>query len=180
MKKSLSVAAATLLLALATSPAMAGHAGQWGLGTLYSDFPAAVFIGVNDATTVTFGLDVQKPDTDSADNGEQTFGFGLLGALEYNLWYGDNWGFGVFPAVGFSTQSFEDVGTPPVSVDSGSQVILGLNLGGHFDVVSAVSIYFTHGLAVNMISPPGGGDSSTNIGTFGTTVGELGIAFFLP
>ena len=173
MKKSLSVAAVTLLLALATTPAMAG---QWGLGTLYSGFPLGVFIKMNPKTTVTFGLDFQKPDTDSADNGEQTSDFGLIGALEYDIWGAENWGYGVFPAVGFATQSYED--TPAGSIDSGSQVTIGLNMGGHFDPIDHVSLYFTHGVAITMDSPPGGGDSTTDIGTFGSLVGNLGVAFF--
>jgi hypothetical protein len=182
MKKTLFVVAATMLLVGATTPAMAAHPGQFGLGVLNSDFPIGLFIGMNDKTTVAFGLDVQKPDTDSADNGEQSFGFGLGGALEYNLWGGSNWGFGVFPQVGFATQSYEDitVGNTTQSVDSSSQIMILLALGGHYDPVDSVSLYFAHGLGISNNSPPGGGDSSTNIGTFGDVLGSLGVAFYLP
>jgi hypothetical protein len=176
MKKSLSVAAATLLLALATTPAFAGHAGQMGLGLLSTSTPVGVFFGINDQTMVHFGLGFEKPDTDEADNGELTSQFSIAGALEYDLWSGDNWGFGVFPGVAFSSASFEDVGT--VSVDSASEIALALNLGGHVDLASNVSVYFVHGLDISIVDS-GAGDSATNIGTSGSDLGEFGVNFWI-
>lgn len=173
MKKSLFVAAAVLAIAASAVPA---HAGSVGLGLLSTDFPAGVFFNLNDKTTVHFGLGFDKPDTDSADNGELTSQFGILGALEYDIWGGDNWGFGAFPSVSFESASFEDVGT--VSVDSATGFNLGLNLGGHFNPVSNVAVYFAHGLNVSIVDS-GVGDSATNIGFEGVNLGELGIAFFI-
>ena len=181
MKKSLSVAAATLLLALATTPAFASHGGQWGLGTLYSDFPLGVFFGLNDKTTVTFGLNFRQEDTQPAPFDQESGRFGIVGALEYDFWSGDRWGFGAFPAVGFTSISQEDVvvGGTNQSVDSATDIQIALALGGHFDIVDAVSIYVTHGLVIDSYSPPVG-DSTTTFGTFGNQVGELGVNFWFP
>ncbi len=176
MKKSLSVALATIVLALATTPAFAGHGGQFGIGLLSTSAPAGVFFGLGDQATVHFGLGFEKPDTDDADNGELTSTFTILGALEYDIWSGEDWGFGVFPCVSFASASFEDVGT--TSVDSATEIDLGLFLGGHVDVASAFAIYFKHGLDISIFDP-GVGDSETNIGLDGSNLGEFGVAFFV-
>jgi hypothetical protein len=176
MKKSLSVAVAAIVLALATTPAFAGHAGQMGLGLLSTSAPLGVFLGINDMTTVHFGLGFNKPDTDDADNGELTSEFTIQAALEYDVWSGDNWGFGVFPCVQFASASFEDFGT--TSVDGATAIDLGLFLGGHVDVVSNFSIYFKHGLDISIVDS-GAGDSSTNIGTSGQNLGEVGVALWV-
>jgi hypothetical protein len=175
MKKSLSVAAATLLLALATTPAFAGHSGM-GLGLLSTSAPVGVFFGLSDKTMVHFGLGFDKPDTDEADNGELTSEFTILAALEYDIWSGEAWGFGVFPSVAFSSASFEDVGT--TSSDGATAIELGVDLGGHVDLASNVAVYFRHGLSVANVDS-GAGDSSTNIGFHGGSLGEFGVAFFL-
>ncbi|MFN8177357.1 MAG: hypothetical protein U0167_05485 [bacterium] len=176
MKKSLSVAAALLLLALATTPAMAAHGGQMGLGLLTSEFPVGAFFGLNDKATFHVGIDVEKPKSES-NTGQPKMTVGVVGALEYDMWHGDNWGFGVFPSIAFKTTSYED--TPlGASIDSGHELLVGLDLGGHFDPVSNVAIYFTHGVEIASVTPPGGGDSATNIATTGINVGQMGIAYF--
>jgi len=179
MKKSLSVAAAMLLLALATTPAMAAHGGQWGLGLLTSEYPIGAFFGLSDVGTLHVGLDIEKPDS-QAGTGQPKMTVGIAGAFEYDIWHGDNWGFGVFPGFAFSTTSYEDqtVGPNTVSIDSSHILTVALDLGGHFDPVSNVAIYFTHGLQIATVTPPGGGDSSTEIATRGVNVGEMGIAYF--
>lgn len=174
MKKSLFVAAAALVFAASAVPAHAGHGGGMGMGLLHSDFPAGVFFGLNDQTTVHFGLGFDKFDTVDG-SGDISSQFGILGALEYNIWTGDNWGFGLFPSISFATASFEDFGT--TSVDSATDINFGLNLGGHFDPVSNVAVYFNHGLNVNIFDP-GVGDSSTNIGLDGWDLGQFGVCFW--
>jgi hypothetical protein len=183
MKKSLSVAAAVLLLALATTPAMAAHGGQMGLGLLTSEFPLGVFFGLNDKATLHVGLDVEKPDSQSG-TGDPKMTVGILGAFEYDLWSGDNWGFGVFPALAFTTTSYEDQGVVnPTSIDSSHTLTVALNLGGHFDPVSNVAIYFAHGVQIASTTPAhiaGTPDvsSTTDIATRGVNVGEFGVAYF--
>ena len=174
MKKSLFVAVAALVIAAAS--AVPAHAGQTGLGLLSTSYPVGVFLKMNDKTTVHFGLGFDKPDTGSGNFGQEKLTFGLLGALEYDIWSGDNWGFGAFPCVSFATTSYEDNGT--TSVDSSSMIDLGLYLGGHFNPVSNVSVFFKHGIDV-AIDSPSVGDSATNIQTAGWNLGELGIAFWI-
>jgi hypothetical protein len=173
MKKSLFVAVAALVFAASAVPA---HAGQTGLGLLSTSQPIGVFFKLNDQTTVHFGLGVDKPDTGSGNFGQRKLTFGLLGALEYDIWTGDNWGFGVLPCVAFETTSYED--DPQGSVGSSSAINLGLNLGGHFNPVNNVSVYFKHGIDIS-IDSPSVGDSATNISTNGWNLGELGIAFWV-
>jgi hypothetical protein len=176
MKKSLSVAVATIVLALATTPAFAGHAGQFGLGLLDTDAPAGVFFGLTDQATVHFGLGFNKiDDRDGVDDGDPTSNFTILGALEYDIWSGENWGFGVFPTVAFASQGYEDAGT--VSIDSDTAIDLGLLLGGHVDVASAFSIYFRHGLDIAIVDS--GGESVTDLGLTGSDLGEFGVAFWV-
>jgi hypothetical protein len=172
MKKSLSVAVATLVLALATTPAFAGHAGQFGLGVLNSSAPVGVFIGVNDQTTVHFGIGFEKNDVPEGSGAIETQ-FTIAGDLEYDIWSGENWGFGVFPGIAFGIASPEGDG------DSGTAIDIALNLGGHADLISNFSAYFRHGLNISIVDTGAeGADSLTNFGTTGWNLGELGVAFW--
>jgi hypothetical protein len=178
MRKSLFVLAALLLAAM---PAFAGgHAGQNGLGLLYSDAPIGYFRGLSDDATLHIGLDINSPDGgDDDDDGDPTLGFTIAGALEYDIWGGEGWGFGLFPGIAFSSQSFEDVGG--VSRDSETNFHIAANLGGHVDLHEHVSLFFKHGLNID-ISDSGApnADSTTDISTAGWTLGQLGLCFWLP
>ncbi len=174
MRKSLFVLAALLL---AATPALAGgHAGQNGLGLLYGDAPIGYFRGLNDDATLHIGLDLELPDGgDADDDGDLKSVFTIAAALEYDLWSGDGWGFGLFPGFAFTTASFEDVGD--VSIDSATNIHLAANLGGHLDMNQHVTVFFKHGLNIDIADD--GSESLTDIGTSGWNLGELGVCFWI-
>ena len=181
MKKSLFVAVAALVFAVAAAPAQAGNAGQFGLGVLHSSTPVGIFHGLSDVSTLHVGLGFVKPDTDDEDNGEWKSTFAIAADFEYNLWSGDSWGFGLFPGVAYSTNSYEDDGD--VGLNSESDLDFNVKLGGLYNPVDSVALYFTHGLAINLYNPsePEDGpdrDNETNFFTTGWKLGEFGAAFY--
>ena len=181
MKKSLFVAVAALVFAVAAAPAQAGNAGQFGLGLLHSSTPVGIFYGLSDASTLHIGLGFDKPDTGDGDNGQEKMTFAIGADLEYNIWSGDSWGFGLFPGLMYSTTSYEDLGD--VGLNSSSDFDINVMLGGHYNPVDSVALYFMHGVMINIHNPsePEDGedaDNATNFGTTGWNLGQFGAAFY--
>lgn len=177
MKKSLFVAVAAVLVAVAAAPAQAGHEGQNGLGTLNaSEAQICYFRGLDERMNICIGAGFASWDENSPFNSfDQESQFALLAALEYDLWYGDNWGFGLFPSLTFQSFSPEGEG------DSATDFLIGLYLGGHADLVDNFAVFFRHGLTIEMFdSGIEGSDSSTDIYTNAFNLGDLGVAFFFP
>ncbi|MEZ5065570.1 MAG: hypothetical protein R3B81_12630 [bacterium] len=172
MRKSLLLLGVSLMtVSLASSANAAGHSGQWGLGLLDSSAPVGVFFGVNEDATLHLGLGFHKYDVPTGTVDLETE-FNFLAALEYDIWTGNQMGFGVMPALGFSSMS-------PNEGDGASNILIGLYLGGHWDPSDAVSFWFHHGLEIDLYSPPVG-DSTTEFGTSGVELGSFGATFWIP
>jgi hypothetical protein len=175
MRKSfLLVAAALLMLSGATANAM--PAGGFGFGFLHSEFPVGIFYGINEQTAFHVGLGFHKYDP-VANSGDPDLALGFTGALVYDIWAGENWGFGIAPGVAYATTSYED--TAAGSIDNSSQLWILAYLQGHWDPADAVSFWFNHGIMVNTMSPPVG-DSTTEFMTEGNNLASFGFTVWLP
>ena len=172
MRKTLMLLGAVMLLATGLSTtAHAQHAGQWGLGLLDTSFPVGVFYGINDQTVLHAGLGFNKFDV-AENSGDLETQFGILVALSWDFVQGSGWGFGIIPNFAFTSRS------PEGSGDGDSFTHIGIDLGGHWDPVDAVSLWFRHGLSIDIYSPPQG-DSSTDFGTSGIDLGSFGATFYI-
>jgi hypothetical protein len=173
MRKFLLTVAASLLLATGFAPKAEASVG---IGFLYSSTPVALFFRLNDRTAFHVGVGVDIFDTEE-DSGDLKSIFSVAGTVLYDLWTGDCWGFGLAPGVIFSTASFED--DDGEERDSATEIAVLLWLMGHWDPCDWLSFWFGHGLTVT-IDDDGVNDSTTNFGTDGANLGEVGFTVWLP
>lgn len=95
---------------------------------------------------------------------------GLAAAWLYTMWGGDDSGFGPSVGVAYTSMSPEGDG------DSASMTTIDLGFHGEWHATGSLSIYFSHGLEIEMFSPPVG-DSTTDFGLRGANVTDLGFSF---
>ncbi len=161
---------ASLILAMGTV-STANAQTEWGLGFLHYDVPIGVFVGVNDQTTIHAAIDYQKYDVASG-SGDLESEFAFAAAVIWDFWAGSNWGFGVAPGVSYRNFS-------PESGDSASQTNIPILLAGHWDATDNISLWFSHGLNIQITSPPVG-DSTTDWGTTGFNLTNFGFTVWAP
>jgi hypothetical protein len=173
----LTIAGVAILTLTAASTASA----NWGLGYLYSDAPVGVFFGLNEQASIHVGAGFAKYDVTASsalDSSVETE-FALAGALLYDIWSGDGWGFGVAPGVAFALAS--KVGS---DAKSDKVVVIHAHLKGHWDPTEWLSFWFGHGLDVEIFSPGDVGDSSfdstTEFFTSGHNIADLGFTVWMP
>jgi hypothetical protein len=181
MRKSFLIGAAALVaIVLSTNAAFAGHAGELGLGVLYRSAPIGIFYGVSDEANLHLGLGFDSFDVEDGGPVLEKTRFAVAGALEYDIWSGESWGFGVFPGLLFESTSFTDPPAGGTARDSMTEFHIAVSLGGHFDMGDHVTMYFKHGLAVEIVDTGfEGADSTTDFISDGWNVGELGINFWV-
>lgn len=176
MRKSFLLIASLILATGAVSTANAQT--DWGLGFMYREFPVGVFVAPNDQLTIHGGFRFAQFDDKNLNVGDVKTEVGFVAALVWDFWSGSSWGFGFSPGVAYVNASpYEgDAG----SIDSGSLVRIPVALKGHWDPTDNVSIWFGHGVVFDITSPIGGGDSTTDWGTFGANWADLGFTIWAP
>ena len=169
MRKSFLLIASLVLAMGATSTANAQT--EWGLGFLHSDVPVGVFVGVNDQTTIHAAIDFEKNDVPSGSSSIETE-FAFAAAVIWDFWSGSDFGFGIAPGVSYRNFS-------PKEGDSSSQTNIPILLAGHWDATDNISLWFSHGLNIQIDSPPVG-DSTTDFGTTGYNLTNFGFTVWAP
>jgi len=166
-----------LLLTLAVPGAsLAQHGGQIGLGLYYTDTPIGAFYGINDKIQVHAGFgftsnDLTPPDDPLAVDNRTKNEIRFTAAVSYDFVQGKGWGFGAIP-------DFRYTYTEPVKGDLDRTYTFGLHLGGHWDPIPSLSLWFKHGLDI-VYSDVGGGDSTLDFATPGFDLGSFGVTFYL-
>lgn len=172
MRKFLVTVAASLMLAAGFAPKAEAAVG---IGFLYSSTPIGLFFRINDQTAFHVGVGFDIQDTEE-NSGDRKSTFSIAGTVLFDLWTGDCWGFGLAPGVLFSTDSFEDNAIGE-EVDSQTDILVMLWLMGHWDPCDWLSFWFGHGLTIDIHS---NGDSTTDFGTEGANLGQVGFTVWLP
>ncbi len=172
MRKLLLTLAAALLMGTGFAPK--AEASNIGLGFLWASHPVGLFFRINDRTVAHVALRFAMLDAEDG-SGDQSSSFGLGGAIIYDIWSGDCWGFGFMPGITFQNDSFEDIGT--VEVDSQTEIHVYLWLKGHWDPCEWLSFWFGHGLTIDIHS---NGESTTDFFTEGVNLADCGFTVWLP
>jgi hypothetical protein len=169
MRKSILLIASLLL---ATGVARTANAEtEWGLGFLDSDIPVGVFVKPNERTTIHGAIDYVKNDLPSGSTSIETE-FAVAAAVVWDFWTATSWGFGVAPGVTYRNYS-------PQTGDSSSRTTIPIQLAGHWNPTDMFSLWFSHGVVVEINSPPVG-DSTTDIYTNGNNVTSFGFTVWAP
>lgn len=83
------------------------------------------------------------------------------------------------PGIGFTSEDVLVVENGETDTDSATTLRILAELEGEVFLVENVSLSASHGLAIENVSPPGDGDSSTNFGLFGNNFTEVGFHVYL-
>ncbi len=162
---------AAVLFATAAGTAQASGDGKLALGFLYHDQPLGIFYDLGNGSVLHAAVGFAKHDVDEEDLFiEIESEFGLAAAWLYTMWGGDDSGFGPSVGVAFTSMSPEGDG------DSDSMTTIDLGFHGEWHATGSLSIYFSHGLEIEMISPAVG-DDTTDFGLRGANVTDLGFSF---
>jgi hypothetical protein len=174
MRKLLLTLAAVLLVGTGFAPK--AEASNIGLGFLWASHPVGVFFKINDRTTAHVALSFGMFDAEDG-SGDLSSSFGLAGAIIYDIWTGDCWGFGFLPGIAFTNDSFEDF-ADGTERDSETEIHVYLWLMGHWDPCEWLSFWFGHGLTIDIHDE--GDESFTDFFTEGASLGSLGFTVWLP
>ena len=171
MRKFFLIGAAVLFATAAgTDQAEASGDGALALGFLYQAQPLGIFYDLGNGSVLHGAVGFAKHDVPD-DSGFLESEIGLAAAWLYTMWGGDHSGFGPSVGVAFTSMSPEGDG------DSDSMTTIDLGFHGEWHATGSLSIYFSHGLEIEMFSPGGDGDDTTDFGLRGANVTDLGFSF---
>ena len=160
----------TLVLCLVAGSASATDmAKRFGLGFNTSDSP----IGGRYWFSPKVGLDIGFGVFVDDDGGESTTDWTISGGLPINIIdVGERVNFNFLPWVQYANLDFGD--------ETGSLMTILAALEFELFVTKDFSVSASHGVGFDMYSPPGDGDSETDISTFGENVTQFGVHYYLP
>ncbi len=187
MLKRLTILTLAFLLVLSTASFAKDMTGKWGLGYFNSNAP----VGVRFWATPVVGVDIgvgfngtevaERDTTTGLPTGETTTAtsFWVEAGIPYVVFPGDRANFMVRPGLVFASlddRSFS-MGTGVLD-DTWTEVRVSLTLAGEVFFGEHFSLEAGHGINVQLLSPPGDGDSQTNFSTFGASVSHLGFHYY--
>jgi hypothetical protein len=179
MRKTFSLAAATLLLVAGS--ALAGPtAGQFGLGT--SD-ASTTPIGIRYWASEQVGIDVELGfwlfDVPSG-SGQESSNIDLALGIPINVWECSDVWFHVKPFVVIDLVSFEDVtsGGTTTSIDGLTNLYFGAALEMEAWLLECLSFSVSHGISIANMDGGSGGESTTDIHSFGSSLGNAGFHLY--
>jgi len=147
--------------------------GKWGLGYFSSDAPVGVRYWVNEKVGVDVGLGFDN--TDLGDESAMSFWFEigapyvLMGTERANFFFRPGLVYASLDDRVYGSGTLDDTWTNiTIKLTPGAEVFFG----EHFSLEAA------HGITIDLMSPPGDGDSSTNFGTGAYSITQLGFHFY--
>ena len=167
MTKRVIILTLACLLAMPALSLAKDMTGKWGLGYFNNDAP----VGARFWTGPKLGIDVGV-GFESMDLGDESAtNFYIEAGLPYVVFPSERANFFVRPGVLFA--SFDELVSSTetmiqITFAPGAEVFFG----DHFSLEAA------HGIAIEIASPHGDGDSSTDFGTFGASITTLGFHFY--
>jgi len=181
MRKTFFLAAATLLLV--TGSASAGpQAGQLGLGTSDVDMTP---IGIRYWASEQVGIDVELGfwlfDTEPTGSLQRSSQIDLGLAVPINIWECSDVWLHLKPFVIIDLVSYEDVDTgggTTASVDGLTNLYFGAAFEAEAWLLECLSFSVSHGIAIIKNDGGSGGESTTDIHSWGQSLGNAGFHLY--
>jgi hypothetical protein len=180
MRKTFFLAAATLLL-VAGSATAGPQAGQLGLGT--SDVEMTP-IGIRYWASEQVGIDVELGfwlfDTEPASFAQESSVIDLGLAVPINVWECSDVWLHVKPFVIIDLVSYEDIdtGSGTASVDGLTNLYFGAAFEMEAWLLECLSFSVSHGIAIIKNDGGTGGSSTTDIHSWGNSLGHAGFHLY--
>ena len=162
----------TCVMALIASTAFAHDmTKRIGLGFISTDSPIGIRYWLSPKVGLDLGFGI-RVDDNAGGSGESATDWSLSGGLPINLiTIADRVNLHFLPWVQYTNLDFV--------TDTGSQFDIVAALEFEVFVTKDLSVSASHGVDFQMFSPPGNGDSETDINTFGANITDFGVHYYL-
>lgn len=158
----------TVALCLVASTAFAGSEGRMGIGATWGK-DVSIFYGLASGAVVSGGISFSSMDS-GVEGSDSATDFRVGAAYEHPLKSGDKAQFNLDLGLDFAS---EDMGE-----ESQTTITPHVGFNIRFWFSDSFSVSAAHGLAIDLISPPGDADSRTNIGTYSANFSDVQFTYW--
>ncbi len=182
-KKAILAAVIIALIVPAASMGKDMMKGKFALGYYASDAPVAIRYWASDKVAIDAGLglsmkEVADPTASDSTATTSTFSFWFEAGVPYKVWDHERAHFFVRPGITIGILDDREFGTGALD-ETWTQVTGQLALGAEVFLTDNFSIDANHGFNIIFTSPPEDlGDSTTDVGTFGNSITNVGFHFY--
>ena len=172
LRKFFVIVFAIAILVPVTSNAM-DMTGKWGLGYFSNDAPVGVRYWFNEKFGLDVGLGFESIDQGDESASSMWFEVGV----PYILMDTERANFFVRPGLVYASLDDRVYGSGLLD-DTWSNITVKITPGAEVFFGENFSLEAAHGIMIDLMSPPGDGDSMTNFGTGAYSITQIGFHFY--